>query len=272
MADVFEFYSGVRPLLVSFPHDGTALPAELAARMTPEGRSVPDTDFHVAQLYDFVASLGASRLVARYSRYVVDLNRDPEGASLYPGADTTGLCPTSTFARQPIYATGQEPTDEEVGVRVRQYFWPYHEQLAVELERLHRRFGRVVLFDAHSIRSQVPRFFEGTLPDLNLGTASGASADATLAGDIFNTLLQNADGYSAVRDERFRGGYITRKYGAPDRGVSAIQLELAQKNYMREQSPFEFMDQRAARLRPTLRRVLEMCVQWAEAGHDDASL
>ncbi|MEZ4221360.1 MAG: N-formylglutamate deformylase [Polyangiaceae bacterium] len=264
MSEVFELTLGTRPLLLSCPHDGTMLPAELAQRMTAEGRAVPDTDFHVARLYDFARALGATVLVARLSRFVIDLNRDPEGHVLYPGADNTGLCPTTTFDRGEVYLPGQSPSDDEVRARQERYFAPYHQCLQEQLERLRARFPRVVLFDAHSIRSRVPRFFDGELPDLNLGTAGGQSAEAALADRVHATLEANEGGYSVVRDGRFKGGYITRHYGRPEAGVSALQLELAQKNYMNEAPPFDFVEERARRLRPTLQRALQACLAFAE--------
>lgn len=264
MAELFEFTQGSAPLLVSMPHDGTAVPADLLARMTPEGSNLPDTDFHVSRLYNFLDDLGASRIVARVSRYVVDLNRDPTGTSLYPGADTTGLCPTTTFDRREIYRPGQQPSADEVQQRVSEFFVPYHLRLQEELERLVARHHCAVLFDAHSIRSRVPRFFQGLLPDLNLGTAAGQSADPEVAARAFAVLRDNDAGYSAVKDGRFQGGYITRHYGAPSRGISALQLELSQKNYMVERPPFEFSEELADRLRPTLRRLLQVCRQWAD--------
>ncbi len=261
MDDVLAFSAGEAPLLVSFPHDGTGIPATIERRMTEPALARPDTDWHVARLYDFVASLGASTLRPLPSRYVVDLNRDPSGAALYPGADNTAVVPASTFDRQPIYRAGQEPDAGEIAERVHRYFQPYHARLAEEIERLLSIHGVAVVFDAHSIRSQVPRFFEGALPDLNLGTASGASADAALCARAYAVL--DAAPYSSVDNGRFKGGYITRHYGQPARRVHAVQLELAQKNYMHEAPPYAFDDARAGRLRVVLRGFVEALIGWA---------
>jgi N-formylglutamate deformylase len=260
--DVVRLTLGDGPLIVSFPHDGTAIPADLEDRMTPAALRRPDTDWHVARLYEFCGALGLTTLVARQSRYVVDLNRDPEGAELYPGADNTGLCPTSTFDREPIYQPGQEPSADEIAARTDTWFLPYHCALAERIAEHVARHGLAVVLDAHSIRSQVPRFFSGTLPDLNLGTASGKSADEGLSELAFGALAQNAD-YVAVRDGRFKGGYITRRYGDPASGVSTLQLELAQKNYMDESDPFEFDETKARLLRSVLRPFVEVIVDWA---------
>ena len=255
MDEPFRFSRGSAPLLVSFPHDGTELPADVAARMTPEALALPDTDWHVARLYDFVSELGASTIVARYSRYLVDLNRDPSGAALYPGADNTEICPTRTFDQLAIYQPGGEPTRTEISERIERWFRPYHVQLQGELERLGAEHGRAVLLDAHSIRSVVPRFFEGVLPDLNLGSGGGTSASAQLRERAFAELERSR--YSAVCDGRFKGGYITRRYGAPERGVEALQLELAQKNYMHEDPPYAFDERLASELRPVLKSFVE---------------
>ncbi|MEB2312705.1 MAG: N-formylglutamate deformylase [Sorangiineae bacterium] len=262
MDGAFVFSEGTIPLLVSFPHDGTAIPAALARRMTPAALARPDTDWHVARLYEFVTGLGASTLRPELSRYVVDLNRDPTGLALYPGADNTGIVPLDTFAREPIYLPGAAPDEAECVERVARHFAPYHAKLAGELERLLGAFGVAVLLDAHSIPSVVPRFFEGTLPDLNLGSARGASAAPELAARAF-CVLEAAEGYRAVRDGRFTGGYITRHYGAPERGVHALQLELAQKNYMVEAPPFSWVDERASALRLVLRAFVEELAAFA---------
>lgn len=265
MNEPFVFKQGALPLLVSFPHDGTGIPAEVEARMTAAALARPDTDWHVARLYDFVAGLGASTLCPLMSRYVVDLNRDPAGTALYAGADNTGLVPTTTFDREPIYQPGQEPDAAEIAERVERWFSPYHAAIEREIARLLDAHGVAVVFDAHSIRSEVPRFFQGALPDLNLGTASGKSANEALATRAFD-VLSSAGGYSAVRDARFKGGFITRRYGQPARGVHAVQLELSQKTYMHEAPPYDFDEALARRLRPVLRAFVDALLDFAEGG------
>jgi N-formylglutamate deformylase len=253
--DLFTLHRGDAPLLVSLPHDGSHIPDALAARMTPESRGAPDTDWHVSRLYAFARELGASILAPTHSRYVVDLNRPPDDVSLYPGQNTTGLCPTTRFSGEPVYLPGQEPTPDEVRSRVAAYWQPYHRELQDELARLHAAHSRVMLWEGHSIRSVVPFLFEGRLPDLNLGTAGGASCTVATQARIEAVLAAQHD-YTWVANGRFKGGYITRHYGNPAAGIEAVQLELAQLNYM-DEGRFAYDDARAAMLQPVLRRLLQ---------------
>jgi N-formylglutamate deformylase len=259
--EIYRFVQGSGPLLVSMPHVGTHLPEELAARMTPIARSVPDTDWHVDRLYDFLGTFGAATLAATHSRYVIDLNRPPDDTSLYPGANNTGLCPTSRFDEGPVYEAGSDPDAAEIGGRRAQYWQPYHDALVAALDTIHAEHGYALLFEAHSIRSAVPRFFEGRLPDINLGTAGGASADPELAAGLVEQAGESLD-YSSVLNGRFKGGYITRRYGNPAAHIHAVQLELAQITYMNEDPPFDFDETKANRVRPVLQRIVETMRDW----------
>jgi len=259
----FGFSTGRAPLLVSMPHVGTELPDGFAARLTARAQALPDTDWHVDRLYDFAAGLGASVLRARYSRYVIDLNRPPDDAPLYPGAAGTGLAPTTLFDGSPLYAEGRAPDRTEIAERVRTCWQPYHDRLARELERLRAQFGFALLFDAHSIRSVVPRLFEGRLSDVNLGTGGGTSADEALArGLVAKCEAQKT--FDFVLNGRFKGGYITRHYGKPDAGIHAVQLELSQRTYMNEDPPFDFDEAKANAIRPLLRAIVSHLLDWAE--------
>jgi N-formylglutamate deformylase len=253
--EIATLHRGTLPLLVSLPHDGSHIPADLAARMAPESRRAPDTDWHVSRLYAFAKEMGASVLVPSHSRYVVDLNRPPDDVSLYPGQNTTGLCPAVRFSGEPVYLEGQSPSPEEIAARVERYWRPYHALLADELARLRNAHGRVLLWEGHSIRAECPFLFEGRLPDLNLGTSGGASCAPALQARVEAAMASQQD-YSWVANGRFKGGYITRHYGRPDEGVDAVQLELAQRNYMDEDS-FAWEEARAARLQLLLRRLVE---------------
>jgi N-formylglutamate deformylase len=249
----FKFRAGRTPLLVSMPHTGTHLQADLKRRLTPVALMMPDTDWHLEELYDFLDPLGASVLVATHSRYVVDLNRPPDNANLYPGQDTTALVPTDTFHKEPLYRRGEEPSASEIAERVAAYWQPYHAKLAEELERLREKYGYALLWDAHSIFSELPRFFSGKLTELNLGTADGRSCGP----GIGEALLKKVSGYGAVLNGRFKGGYITRTYGQPAKGVHAVQLELSEATYMNEFPPYRLQPKRVVQLRPQLRALIE---------------
>ena len=253
----FHFVAGQRPLLISMPHVGTYLPDCVRHRLTEEAITTPDTDWHLERLYEFARALGVSLLVATHSRYVIDLNRPPDGSSLYPGQSVTGLCPVDTFSGAPLYLrTADQPDQQEVAQR-RQSLWePYHAQITAELVRLKTEHGMAALWDAHSIPSRVPRFFAGRLPDLNFGTADGASCDSRLAATLLD-IGQKTQIYTAVLNGRFKGGHITRHFGAPSQGIHAIQLEMAQSVYMEEDYPFEYRPLLAAKIQPHLRSMLE---------------
>jgi N-formylglutamate deformylase len=265
VGNTFELKRGTAPLLISMPHAGTCLPADIAGRLTDEALRLPDTDWHLPRLYDFVGGLGATVIVATHSRYAIDLNRPPDGANLYPGQDTTALCPLDTFDRQPLYREGQQPDAAEIQLRIERYWEAYHAALRSELGRLRQRHDEVVLWDAHSIRSAVPRLFAGRLPDLNFGSAGGAACDPGLAELLFRAVRRHP-GHTQVLDGRFKGGYITRHYGRPADGVHAIQLELAQRAYMSEDYPYSFDERLAAALRPVLIEMLEAALRWAGTG------
>lgn len=252
--DICALHRGTAPLLISLPHDGSVIPDELVARMTPEARTAPDTDWFVSRLYAFAHELGASILVPRYSRYVVDLNRPPDDTSLYPGQNTTGLCPIVRFSGEPVYLPGAEPDAAEILARVETYWRPYHTMLRDELQRLRTQHGRVLLWEGHSIRGEVPFLFEGRLPDLNLGTVSGASCAAPVQARIEGVLRAQTD-YDWVANGRFKGGYITRHYGDPASGINAVQLEIAQRIYMDETSA-QWRENLAARASATIRDLI----------------
>jgi N-formylglutamate deformylase len=254
----FTFFCerGPLPLLVSMPHVGTEIPAELAARMTPVALKRPDTDWHLPRLYNFLQAMGANMLVAINSRYVIDLNRDPAGKSLYPGANNTELVPLTTFENEPIYQDGQVPDAAEVDARVERYWKPYHVKLAEELAAIKAKHGYALLFDAHSIKSVLPRFFEGRLWDINLGTGGGVSA-APAIGAALLAAAESVPGYSSMLNGRFKGGYITRAYGDPANHVHAAQLELSWRAYMDERGSFAFDEPVAAGVRPLLRNIID---------------
>ncbi len=257
----YRYRRGSSPLVVSMPHAGTFVPHSIGRTLTDCAARRSDTDWHLPRLYDFLGALDATVIVANYSRYVVDVNRPPDGTNLYPGRDTPRLCPVDTFDRRPLYRAG-EPSGTEVARRVAAIWKPYHRRLAREIERVRAERRVAILWDAHSIVSECPRLFEGRLAEFNLGTADGAACEPALASELVAALRRHAP-RTAVLDGRFKGGFITRHYGAPAAGVHAIQLEMAQACYMDETSPYTFRESLAALIRPILREQLEIALRWA---------
>lgn len=256
---VFTLHQGTIPLLISIPHLGAQIPAEIARSMAPAAQHLDDTDWHLDRLYSFADALGASVLFPKNSRYVIDLNRPPDGANLYPGRKTTLLCPVDTFDEEALYLDGKQPDAAEQARRRDHYWHPYHAALQAELERIRSLHGHVLLWEAHSIRSQVPRLFEGRLPDFNFGTADDRSAAPGVADGLAATINQEGR-YSAVANGRFKGGYITRQYGNPEQGIHAIQLELAQIAYMSESRPYAYDEERAAAVAPVIRGAIQQAL------------
>lgn len=254
MSPVFQFQSGELPLLISVPHDGRDLPEDMRVRMSDVGRLIPDTDWHVAKLYEFAANMGANVLVANYSRYVVDLNRSADDAELYPGQVATGLCPLQTFAGDSIYRSGGVD-DSAKAHRIEEYWRPYHARLRDTLDALRAKHGFALLWDAHSIPSVVPRLFDGELPELNLGSNSGASCEKSIEEAV--AAVATASSHSTAVNGRFKGGYITRHYGDPENDIHALQLEIAQRAYMNERT-VAFDSTKASLLRDTLSELLSI--------------
>lgn len=259
---------GDAPLLVSLPHTGTELPG-LENRVASPWLARHDCDWWIDKLYDFATDLGATVVHTSISRTVIDVNRDPSGVSLYPGQATTTLCPLDTFDGDPLYKTGEEPSADEIAERRSAYFDPYHAALSAELIRLRQKHERVVLYDCHSIRSVLPRLFDGQLPVFNLGTNDGKSADPALQDAVAN--LMAASGQSWIVNGQFKGGYITRHHGRPDNGVHALQMELSCRGYMREPDgkstpenwPTPYNSNYAAPIRAQLKQILETALAWA---------
>ena len=249
------------PLIINVAHAGTYLPPVIAEALTPAGLRLPDTDWHVDKLAEFAPAMGATLMCATHSRIAVDLNRDPSGDVLYPGASNTDICPTATFSDEPIYGAGRVPDGPAIRSRVEQYWRPYHARLSAEIARLKTVHGYCVLLDAHSIVSEAPRFFAGRLPDLNLGTSDGRSCEPQLAQSVFRC-LHEADGFTAVHNGRFKGGFITRHYGKPGNNVHALQLEIAQRCYMDEVVPPLYDASRAAALVAVLKTLVEQLLTW----------
>lgn len=259
---VFDYTSGTLPIILSIPHAGTEVPGHIVEHMTDKAKLIPDTDWHVHRLFEFAKDSGIHIIKARYSRYVVDLNRDPEDHSLYPGQFTTGLCPVNLFDGSAIYKPDAAPNASEIRERVRDYWKPYHAKLDELISSSLFQHGCAVLFDAHSIASQVPNLFEGTLPELNLGTNDGRSCCLALH-DALSYVCEKSP-YTHVVNGRFKGGYITRHYGNPLRNVQAMQLEISQSTYMENYPSFAYDEVRAKKLEKTLEQFLKTLRQWVK--------
>jgi N-formylglutamate deformylase len=255
----YEFVQGTTPLLISMPHPGLLLPDEVAELLTPEARALPDTDWHIPQLYGFAQQMGASLLMARYSRFAIDLNRPEDDTPLYQSA-TTGLFPETLFDGTSIFRPGAARSDDWKAACKERIWRPYHGKLMAELNRIKGEFGYAVLLDAHSIRGEIPRLFDGSLPDFNIGTNDGKSCARTLSDAVAKAC--DAPGYRHVVNGRFKGGHITRHYGQPDRAVHAVQLELAQRTYMNEQPPFDYRPDLAEKVQPILQRMVQTMIDW----------
>ena len=258
---IFKLHAGHLPLLVSVPHCGRELPAALASRMVPRALEVEDTDWHVEKLYDFVKDLGASFLVPQFSRYVVDLNRPPEDLPMYAGANNTTICPTTFFNGDPLYRPEKIPDRSEIDKRIENYWRPYHDAIVTELTRLRDLHGYAILFDGHSICSEVPWLFEGSLPDLNLGTVNGSSCAPSLR-DLCVEVLNSQTRFSHVTDGRFKGGYITRHYGRPVQGWHAVQMEMTWSSYLDQSRPQVWDPAVADAARSVLKGLLKSLAQW----------
>lgn len=256
----FTLHPGTTPLLISIPHAGTVIPADQRHRYTERALLVEDTDWFLDRLYAFAQDLGAGMIVPIESRYLIDLNRPPENAPMYPGVNNTELCPTRHFTGEPIYRDGMAPDGAEIDRRVTGYWRPYHETLRDELARLKAAHGHAVLFDAHSIKSELPWLFDGTLPHMNLGTANGAACDATLRSALA-AAFGAQERYTHVIDGRFKGGHITRHFGRPQDGIHAVQLEMCWRAYMDEVPP-RWSDTRAAEVTPLLTRLVLALRDW----------
>lgn len=262
----FHLHQGSAPLLVSIPHMGTDIPEDLRASYLPCALEVEDADWHLDRLYAFAHELGASVLRPTLARYVIDLNRPPDDTPMYPGASNTELCPTRFFTGDPLYHEGAAPSPEERLRRRTEWWAPYHQALQAEIARLKAQHGHVLLWDAHSIRAEIPWLFEGRLPDLNIGTAGGASAHATITEAVAAAAARHPE-VTHVVNGRFKGGYITRQYGRPAEHVHAVQLEMGQHLYMRDAPPWNYEPTRAAAIQPVVRDMVEAAVQAAARLH-----
>jgi N-formylglutamate deformylase len=257
----FTLHRGTRPLLISMPHVGTHLPEVLKPRLVERALAVEDTDWHLERLYAFARDLGASLIVPVESRIVIDLNRGSDNQPMYPGRNNTELCPTRFFSGDPIYREGCAPDEAEIRERVARHWQPYHDALADELQRLKAAHGHAVLFDAHSIKGELPWLFEGRLPDLNLGTVDGRSCAPSLRAAVY-AVAERQSRYTHVLDGRFRGGHITRHFGRPEEQLHAVQLEMAWRAYMEESPPYAWHEERAAAVTPLLRELVQAMADW----------
>ncbi|MBW9065043.1 N-formylglutamate deformylase [Rhizobium herbae] len=252
---VFEIRQGTSPVILGFPHTGTDVPPAIWARLNDNGRILADTDWHIHNLYAGLLP-NVTTVRATFHRYVIDANRDPEGISLYPGQNTTGLVPNTDFDGVSIWRDGEEPTEVDIAARLADFHAPYHAALAAEIERVKAIHGIAVLYDCHSIRSDIPFLFEGTLPDFNIGTDSGKTCDPAIQNAAVDVVL-NAEGYTSILNGRFKGGWTTRHYGRPETGVHAIQMELAQSTHLTtETPPFAYDEAKATKLRIHLKDIL----------------
>ncbi|MCX8507319.1 MAG: N-formylglutamate deformylase [Rhodobacteraceae bacterium] len=261
----FTVTRGDSPVILGMPHTGTWLPDDLTARLNDNGRQLADTDWHIARLYEGLLP-GATIVASTVHRYAIDANRDPAGVSLYPGQNTTTLCPLTDFDGRALWAKGQEPSEDEILARRDAFHTPYHQALAAEVARVCDRHGVAILYDCHSIRSEIPFLFPGILPVFSIGTNDGTTCAPRIEAATHAACAAASD-FTHVLNGRFKGGWTTRHYGRPDQKVHAIQMELAQNAYLSTESPpWTYDAPKANRLRAPLGTILTQLDQIARSG------
>ncbi|MCB6184965.1 N-formylglutamate deformylase [Leeia sp. TBRC 13508] len=254
----YHLTQGTAPILISLPHIGTRLTDEIREQLTDDAKYLPDTDWHLGEIYDFFSEIGASIITPIYSRYVIDLNRSNQNENLYPGKNSTGLCPATTFMGAPLYKDASILTEGEIQSRIYDFWTPYHQALQDELNRLKSIHRHVLLWEGHSIASELPFLFEGQLPAFNFGTADGKSCDGRVLASVLDMAKELSLDY--VANQRFKGGFITRNYGSPENNIHAIQLEMSQRIYMSEQFPYALN----STLAPSVKRTLKLLIEAAQ--------
>ncbi|MDC0659911.1 N-formylglutamate deformylase [Leisingera sp. SS27] len=257
---MIEVTQGASPLVLGLPHTGTDVPPEVWECLNETGRALADTDWHIHDLYSRLVE-DITTVRTPIHRYVIDVNRDPAGLSLYPGQNTTTLVPLTDFDGLPIWQEGKEPDEAEITRRRDAYHAPYHAALMAELERVKAIHGFAILYDCHSIRGDIPFLFEGRLPDFNVGTNMGETCDAAIEA-LTVAHCEAAEGYTSTLNGRFKGGWTTRHYGRPADGLHAIQMELAQATYCQESPPWTYLPERAGQLRAHLTNILTDLKNW----------
>lgn len=264
MKRAFQLFRGQSPILISMPHIGTYIPEPIRERMTETALKLADTDWHIEHVYDFAHEMGCSVLKSTYSRYVIDLNRDPDDTDLYPGQRKTGLVPKFDFQDNPLYQEGEEPCAVEEINRIAAYWQPYHEALSHEIARIKEEFGFCILYDAHSIASHLPLIYEGELPQLSLGTNHGKTLPPDLEHILFSQLKHTP--FTSALNERFIGGHITRHYGQPDQNVFAVQMEINRNAYMQDETyPYPYVEDEAVMLKTVLRQMITDMLHWCRS-------
>ncbi len=251
---IIPAYEKEIPILISVPHCGTDFPDELKDQYNPQLIAAPDdTDWFVHQLYGFAPAMGMTMIHAQYSRWVIDLNRDPQSKPLYTdGRIITALCPTTTFLGEPLYLDHRkEVAQEEISRRLNHYFYSYHQKVEEHLTRLKNKFGKVLLWDCHSIRQMVPTIQKEKFPDLILGDADGTSASPGLIESALSVL--DHDSYSVSHNHPFKGGYLTRHFGKPQNNIHALQLEMSKVNYL-DDSETKYDNVRAGKMQELLKK------------------
>lgn len=253
-----EVKHGNLPLVLAIPHSGNYIPEEILNTITEPAKQLIDTDWNVHRLYDNLLP-GTTVIKALFHRYVIDANRDPSGSALYPDRPTTALCPLTTFDGDSLYLSRQEPNESEITRRRIAFHIPYHNALRKVLNLARSKHGIVILYDCHSIRSRILNLFPSHPPDFNIGTNDGTTCSPAIENKV-RDICEQSDEFSTVVNDRFKGGWTTRNYGQPSKGIHAIQMELAQSTCMLECSPWTYDDKKAQILRQVLARILKALV------------
>ncbi len=257
---VIEPKQPIVPIILSVPHCGTDFPDEIRNDYVPEMMAAPDdTDWFVHQLYNFATELGITIIHAKYSRWAIDLNRDPESAPLYDdGRIITGLTTTTDFFGKSIYISDDRiPDQKEVERRLTEYYWPYYNKIQDLLDERLATFGKALLWDAHSIRHFVPTIRKEIFPDMILGNNDETTAHPELIETALHGLTSGKFGVN--HNTPFKGGHITRYFGKPEQNIHALQLEMNKILYMDDEER-NFHEERANEMRAVLKPTFEALI------------